>query len=150
MGEKSDRIAVYAIDATSGSLSRLLELAERQATQGMGDAPWPPHYAKQAGEPARVMPSRAKGVRATAGPRAKAPLIIVAKAALKNDAIAGLERWKVRHAAAAARLIPDDVLVDAMRGRSTAWYRIRVNLRHVPEAERPPAEAPEPDYEPTW
>ncbi|HSO34282.1 MAG TPA: non-homologous end-joining DNA ligase [Labilithrix sp.] len=136
------------IDATRGSLTALLELSARHATLGMGDAPWPPHYAKQEGEPARVMPSRAKGVRPTA--RAKAPLVIVAKAALKADALAGLERWKARHADAAAKLIPDDVLVDAMRGRFTAWYRIRVNLRNVPEAERPAAEAPDPDYEPTW
>jgi hypothetical protein len=78
------------------------------------------------------------------------PLIIVAKAALKNDALEGLERWKKRHPGAAAKLVPDDVLIDAMRGRSTAWYRIRVNLRHVPEPERPPPEAPDPDYEPRW
>ena len=75
---------------------------------------------------------------------------LIAKAALKNDALAGLERWKERHPAAAAKLIPDDVLVDAMRGRFTAWYRIRVNLRNVPERERPAAEAPDPDYTPTW
>ena len=142
------------IDRVPGSLEKLLELSERHATQGMGDAPWPPHYAKQAGEPPRVMPSKAKGARpvapARARPRAKAPLVIVAKAALKNDALEGLERWKQRHPGAAAKLIPDDVLVDAMRGRFTAWYRIRVNLRHVPEEERPPGEAPDPDYEPTW
>ncbi len=74
----------------------------------------------------------------------------MAKAALKKDAVEGLERWKARHPAAAAHLIPDDVLVDAMRGRFTAWYRVRVNLRNVPEGERPPVEAPDPDYEPTW
>ena len=52
------------------------------------------------------------------------------------------------HPAAAAQLIPDDVLVDAMRGRFTAWYRIRVNLRNVPEEDRPPEETPDPDYDP--
>ena len=106
------------------------------------------HYAKQEGEPARVMPSRAKGAKAPA--RAKMPLIIVAKAAVKADALAGLERWKERHPEAAARLIPDDALVDAMRGRFTTWYRIRVNLRHVPETDRPAKETPDPDYTPTW
>ncbi len=136
------------IDASPGSLEPLLELSARHAKGGLGDAPWPPMYAKQEGEPARVMPSRAKGVRPTG--RAKMPLIIVAKAALKKDALEGLERWKQRHPQAAAKLIPDDVLVDAMRGRFTAWYRIRVNLRHVAENERPPAEPPDPDYEPTW
>ena len=74
----------------------------------------------------------------------------MAKAALKNDALEGLERWKQRHPHAAAKLVPDDVLVDAMRGRFSAWYRIRVNLRHVPDAERPAAEPPDPDYTPTW
>jgi bifunctional non-homologous end joining protein LigD len=135
------------IDEAAGSLAKLLEISARHESEGMGDAPWPPHYAKTADEPPRVAPSRA---RAPAAPRAKAPLIIVAKAALKKDAIDGLERWKQRHPAAAAKLTPDDVLVDAMRGRFTAWYRVRVNLRHVPEEERPPAEPPDPDYEPTW
>lgn len=136
------------IDETRGSLDRLLELSARHEKDGMGDAPWPPHYAKTADEPPRVAPSRAKGARPA--PRAKAPLVIVAKAALKNDALEGLERWKKRHPEAAAKLIADDVLVDAMRGRFTAWYRIRVNLRNVPEEERPPVEPPDPDYEPTW
>ena len=140
-----------AIDDEPGSLATLLEVSARHESEGMGDAPWPPHYAKAAGEAPRVAPSRAKGAKPKPPPRAKAPLIIVAKAALKNDALAGLDRWKARHPAAAAHLIPDDVLIDAMRGRFTAWYRIRVNLRHVPETERPPAEAPpDPDYEPTW
>jgi hypothetical protein len=137
------------IDDTAGSLATLLEVSARHEREGMGDAPWPPHYAKTAGEPPRVAPSRAKGAPKPP-PRAKAPLVIVAKAALKKDAVEGLERWKARHPAAAAHLIPDDVLVDAMRGRFTAWYRVRVNLRHVPEEERPPVEPPDPDYEPTW
>ncbi len=137
------------IDEAAGSLATLLEVSTRHESEGMGDAPWPPHYAKAAGEPPRVAPSRAKGAPKPP-PRAKAPLVIVAKAALKKDALDGLERWKERHPAAAGRLIPDDILVDAMRGRFTAWYRVRVNLRHVPDAERPQTEAPDPDYEPTW
>ena len=137
------------IDDAAGSLATLLEVSTRHESEGMGDAPWPPHYAKTAGEPPRVAPSRAKGAPKPP-PRAKAPLVIVAKAALKKDALDGLERWKERHPAAAGHLILDDVLVDAMRGRFTAWYRVRVNLRHVPDAERPQNEAPDPDYEPTW
>ena len=62
--------------------------------------------------------------------------------------MAGLERWKERHPEAAGRLAEDDVLVDGMRGRSSLWYRVRVNLRHVPEAQRPAAEPPDPDYDP--
>ena len=144
------------IDDVKGSLATLLEVSARHESEGLGDAPWPPHYAKSENEPPRVAPSRAKGAAAAPAParkpttRAKAPLVIVAKAALKNDALEGLERWKERHPAAAAKLIPDDVLVDAMRGRFTAWYRIRVNLRNVPEEERPAPEPPEPDYEPPW
>lgn len=142
------------IDDAPGSLATLLDVSARHESEGLGDAPWPPHYAKSASEPARVAPSRAKGAKAAASksrlPRPKAPLVIVAKAALKKDALEGLERWKERHPAAAAKLIPDDVLVDAMRGRFTAWYRIRVNLRNVPEEERPAPEPPDPDYEPTW
>ncbi|MDB4944667.1 MAG: primase small subunit [Labilithrix sp.] len=138
------------IDDAPQSLAPLLELAARQEGEGQGDAPWPPHYAKQAGEPARVMPSRARSAGVKAPPRPKMPLVVIAKAALKVDALAGLERWKARHPEAAAKLGPDDVLVDTMRGRFTAWYRIRVNLRNVPEAERPAEEKPDPDYEPTW
>ncbi len=136
------------IDDVEGSLRTLLEVSARHESEGMGDAPWPPHYAKTAGEPPRVAPSRARSPKPPA--RAKAPLVIVAKAALKKDALDGLERWKARHPAATTHLIPDDILVDAMRGRFTAWYRVRVNLRNVPEAERPPVEPPDPDYEPTW
>jgi DNA ligase D-like protein (predicted polymerase) len=137
------------IDRAAGSLDGLLALSAAHEAQGMGDAPWPPHYKKQADEPPRVMPSRAKGARAGGGRRQPIhPLITVAKAADQADALAGLERWKARHPAAAARLTPSDVLVDAMRGRFTTWTRVRVNLRHVPEAERPPEEPPDPDYDP--
>jgi bifunctional non-homologous end joining protein LigD len=74
--------------------------------------------------------------------------VTVANARHKDEAIAGLERWKARHPRAAALLHEDDVLVDSMRGRSSTWTRIRVNLRHVPEADRPAAEPPDPDYDP--
>ncbi len=136
------------IDLRPGSLEPLLELARRQEAEGQRDAPWPPHYAKQEGEPPRVAPSRAKNVAKTAARRAAHPLIVIAKAEEKAVALLGLERWKARWPEAARHLVPDDVLVDAMRGRHTTWTRIRVNLRHVPEADRPTAEAPDPDYDP--
>jgi bifunctional non-homologous end joining protein LigD len=140
------------IDDTPGSLAPLLELSAKHERDGNGDAPWPPHYAKQAGEPKRVQPSRAKKDGAeptkTAQRRAKHPLVIVARALDKDAALAGLERWKAKHPRAAEKLAPEDVLVDAMRGRFTTWTRIRVNLRSVPEAERPPEETPDPDFEP--
>jgi bifunctional non-homologous end joining protein LigD len=136
------------IDAAAGSLEDLLALAARDEAAGLGDAPWPPHFRKMAGEGRRVAPSRAKGA-ASRRPRTKQPLAVVAKSPSREAALAGLERWKARHPAAAARLAPDDVLVDSMRGRSSTWTRIRVNLRHVPEAERPPEEPPDPDDDPT-
>ncbi len=76
------------------------------------------------------------------------PLIEVARAATEAEAREGLERWKERHAGPAKLLAPNDVLVDSMRGRSTTWTRIRLNLRNVPEADRPPQEALEVDYDP--
>jgi bifunctional non-homologous end joining protein LigD len=143
--------ASAGIDQAAGSLDSLLALSASHEAAGLGDAPWPPHYRKQRDEPPRVAPSRQKAASAepaTGRRRSTQPLITVAKAAHKNDALAGLERWKARHPDAAARLQPDDVLVDSMRGRSTTWTRIRINLRHVPEDERPAAEPPEPDYDP--
>src|SRR5437773_2152800 len=150
LAERGDASA--AIDATPGSLDSLLELSAAQDAAGLGDAPWPPHYTKQRGEPPRVAPSR----RASANAKTKGsgrrqstqPLITVAKAEHKEDALAGLERWKARHPEAAARLQVDDVLVDSMRGRSSTWTRIRINLRHVPESERSAEEPPDPDYDP--
>jgi hypothetical protein len=76
------------------------------------------------------------------------PLIEIARAATTEEAMAGLERWKARHAEVWPLLGPADVLVDAMRGRFTTWTRIRLNLRNVPEADRPPDEKPDPDYDP--
>ena len=137
-----------AIDDDAGGLDSLLGLAAAQEAAGAADAPWPPHFEKAAGEGPRVAPSRARKPRGPRTPRTGQPLILVARAKRKDDALAGLERWRGRHAAAAARLAPDDVLVDTMRGRSSAWYRVRVNLRHVPEDERPPAEPPDPDWDP--
>jgi DNA ligase D len=119
------------IDRQAGSLEALLELSARQEKEGLGDAPWPPHYRKQAGEPPRVQPSKAKA-RAE-----KNPLIEVARAQEKADALVVLERWKAEHPEIARHLEPADVLVDSMRGRYRTWTRIRVNLRHVPETDRP-------------
>jgi bifunctional non-homologous end joining protein LigD len=126
------------IDDASGSLERLLELAAKDDAEGLGDAPWPPHFRKMKGEGRRVTPSRAK-----------MPLLVVANSRDRDAALEGLERWKKKHPEAAAHLAVDDVLVDSMRGSSSTWTRIRVNLRHVPEAIRPPQETPDPDDDPT-
>jgi hypothetical protein len=99
------------------------------------------------GEGLRVAPSRAKSV--VKKPRVKMPLIVVANSPDKSAALAGLERWKSKHAEIASLLAADDVLVDSMRGRSSTWTRIRVNMRHVPEAQRPMQETPDPDDDPT-
>ena len=144
------------MDAAPGSLDGLLALAARDDAAGLGDAPWPPHFRKTEGEAPRVAPSRARGAakvdnvdnvdRKTAPPGTRAskmPLITVANSPDKQAALAGLERWKAKHAEAAQQLAVDDVLVDAMRGRSSTWARIRLNLRHVPEAMRPPQETPD-------
>ncbi len=133
-----------AMDASAGSLEKLLELAARDEAAGLGDAPWPPHFRKMEGEAPRVAPSRRKQA-----PRTKMPLLVVANSPDKDAALAGLERWKVAHAKVAEHLAADDVLVDSMRGRSSTWTRIRVNLRHVPEELRPPQETPDPDDDPT-
>ncbi len=137
------------IDGSPGSLDALLELSARQEAAGLGDAPWPPHYAKQAGEPPRVQPSRKKGVRKGSGRRVPTkPLIEIGRAAKKAEALAGLKRWKTRHPRVAAHLQPADVLVDVMRGRSSTWTRVRVNLEHVPATLRPAQEPLDPDYDP--
>jgi bifunctional non-homologous end joining protein LigD len=138
-----------AIDATAGSLDALLELATRDEAAGLGDAPWPPHFQKMAGEAPRVAPSRARARTKPRAARPRLPLIVVANSPSKDEALAGLERWKARHPVAAALLAVDDVLVDAMRGRSSTWTRVRVNLRHVPEGSRPGQETPDPDDDPT-
>ena len=171
------------IDERAFSLDPLLELVARQEREGLGDAPWPPHYAKQAGEPPRVQPSKRRmapqapapnpdaprgragsvpaalpsapvrnadgTVRPTGRRRSTQPLLVISQAADKADALAGLDRWRARHPEAASHVRdPEDLLVDAMRGRFTVWWRVRVNLRNVPEELRPAAEPPDPDYDP--
>ncbi len=145
------------MDAASSSLERLLELADKDEASGLADAPWPPHFRKMEGEASRVAPSRAKSGTVKAGPktaakktpRIKMPLIVVANSPDKKAALAGLERWKTKHSKVAPLLAVHDVLVDSMRGRSSTWTRIRVNLRNVPEALRPAQDAPDPDDDPT-
>ncbi len=129
------------IDRHAGSLERLLELSARHEREGQGDAPWPPHYRKQAGEPPRVQPSKRR--------IPKHPLIEIGRARRKEEAIEGLDRWKARHPDAAAHLEPADVLIDSMRGRHSTWTRVRVNLQHVPAELRPAQEPLDPD-EKTW
>jgi DNA ligase D-like protein (predicted polymerase) len=184
-GDPSD-----GIDEAAGSLEALLELSARQEAQGQGDAPWPPNYRKQSGEPPRVQPSRQRRATAeydtpeaeaarekaraalerrlarrteageegastevahpSAGGRRRSrfPLVEIARAEKQADAVAGLERWKARHPDVVSFLEPRDVLVDSMRGRSTTWTRIRINLQHVPEELRPAQEPLEVDYDP--
>jgi bifunctional non-homologous end joining protein LigD len=125
------------IDRHPGSLDALLELSGRHEHEGLGDAPWPPHYQKQAGEPPRVQPSKRR--------TSKFPLIEIGRAQKKEDALAGLDRWKTRHPEAAKHLEPADVLVDSMRGRFTTWTRIRLNLQNVPAKLRPAQEPLDPD-----
>ncbi len=128
------------IDAAVGRLDGLLELSARHETEGLGDAPWPPNYARTLDEPPRVQPSKRR--------MSTKPLIEIGRAAKQADAVAGLERWKARHPEAWPHLRPADVLVDAMRGRSTTWTRIRVNLENVPPELRPAQEPLDPDYDP--
>jgi hypothetical protein len=175
------------MDSHPGTLDSLLALAARDEAEGLGDAPWPPHFAKQAGEPSRVQPSKAKSSKsfgsqmeegfgaqrfrrqakkiqegdastseaaptkpATRKPRASSkPLHIIAQSPDKPAAEAGLTRWKAAHPEAAEHLQEADILVDRMRGSAYVWYRIRVNLEHIPEALRPPQEAIDPDDDPT-
>jgi hypothetical protein len=146
-----------AMDSSAGSLERLLELAARDEAEGLGDAPWPPHFRKAEGESARVAPSRARSaaekkladVPRERVARTKMPLIVIARSPSEEAAQEGLQRWKDRHREVADLLAVDDVLVDRMRGRSSVWTRIRINLRHVPEELRPPQETPDPDDDPT-
>jgi len=135
------------MNSSPESLEKLLELAGKDEAAGLGDAPWPPHFRKMESEGRRVAPSRAKS--APKKPRVKMPLIVVANSPDKAAALAGLERWKTKYPQVAPLLAADDVLVDSMRGRSSTWTRIRVNLRHVPEDVRPKQETPDPDDDPT-
>ena len=158
------------MDNYPGTLDALLDLAARDEAEGIGDAPWPPHFRKMEGEPSRVQPSKSRSSPATkkaakpstdvadpvAAPgtnkgrrKPTMPLLVISQSSDKAAAEAGLERWKQKHSEAAALLAPDDVLVDRMRGSAYVWYRIRVNLRHVPESLRPAQGAPDPDDDPT-
>ena len=139
------------IDKAAGSIDPLLELAARDEAAGLGDAPWPPHFRKAEGEGPRVAPSRARPAakKPASRSRTKMPLLVIANSPVEQEAMEGLERWKKKYPRAAAHLAVDDVLVDRMRGRSSTWTRIRVNLRHVPEELRPPQETPDPDDDPT-
>ncbi|HJY28518.1 MAG TPA: DNA polymerase domain-containing protein [Pyrinomonadaceae bacterium] len=140
------------MDAHAGSLEKLLELADKDEAAGLGDAPWPPHFQKMEGEATRVAPSRARSAtkKSAAKPkRTRMPLIVVANSPDKKAALEGLERWKKKHPKVAKLLAVDDVLVDSMRGRSSTWTRIRVNLRNIPEKQRPAQETPDPDDDPT-
>ena len=135
------------IDDAPGRLEKLLELAAQDEASGLGDAPWPPHFRKMEGERTRVAPSRAKpaGKRS----RVKAPLLVIANSPDKEAALAGLVRWQKKYPKVVKLLAPEDVLTDSMRGRSSTWTRIRVNLQNVPEGLRPPQETPDPDDDPT-
>jgi DNA ligase D-like protein (predicted polymerase) len=161
------------MDQHAGSLEKLLELAARDEAEGLGDAPWPPHFVKMAGEAPRVAPSRARSAAKSGSAkksrsaektvstekrtrsaakkpaRVRMPLLVIANSPNKEAALAGLERWKRKHRKVATFLAVDDVLVDSMRGRSSTWTRIRINLRNVPEDLRPPQETPDPDDDPT-
>ena len=140
------------MDAHAGSLEKLLELAAKDEAEGLGDAPWPPHFQKMEGEATRVAPSRARSTTkkpAAKKKRERMPLLVVANSPDKKAALEGLERWKAKYPKVAKLLAVDDVLVDSMRGRSSTWTRIRVNLRNVPEKSRPPQETPDPDDDPT-
>jgi bifunctional non-homologous end joining protein LigD len=128
------------IDEATGSLDSLLELSARHETEGLGDAPWPPNYARTIDEPPRVQPSKRR--------MSAKPLIEIGRAAKQAEAMAGLKRWKERHPDVWPHLEPRDVLVDAMRGRYTTWTRIRLNLEHVPPELRPGQEPLDPDYDP--
>jgi hypothetical protein len=130
------------IDRRPGSLEALLELSARHEKEGQGDAPWPPQYAKQPGEPPRVQPSKARsrqgsGKAATGRRVSKHPLIVIAQSAKKDEALRELEKWKQENPQVVEHLEPADILTDSMRGRSSTWTRIRVNLQHVPDDLRP-------------
>lgn len=116
----------HGIDEAVGVLDGLLALAKQ-----LGPAEKPPRAGDGSGRRASTM-----------------PLIEIARTKTKPEALELLERWKAKHPDAAAQLHPADVLVDGMRGSSSLWYRVRVNLQHVPEGERPAQEALLADYDP--
>ncbi|MEP6783421.1 MAG: non-homologous end-joining DNA ligase [Acidobacteriota bacterium] len=134
------------IDRHPGSLDALLELSARQEKDGQGEAPWPPQYKKMPGEPTRVQPSKARknsgkpqaASRKPTGRRvSKHPLIVIAQSGKKDEVLESLEQWKAQHPKVVEHLQAADILTDSMRGRSSTWWRIRINLQHVPEDLRP-------------
>lgn len=114
------------IDRAVGSLDGLLALAKE-----LGPAEKAPRSGNGSGRRQSLM-----------------PLIEIARTRTKPEALAALDEWKSRHAAVVHSLQPADVLVDGMRGSSSLWYRVRVNLQHVPKADRPPQEDLIADYDP--
>jgi len=127
------------MNAEVGRLDGLLELAARDAAAGIADAPWPGQFRSASRQQA---PARAKS-------RTKAPLLVIAQSPDREAALAGLERWLHSHPRVATFLQLEDILVDSMRGRSTNWTRIRVNLKNVPQEARPKQGQPDPDDDPT-
>jgi bifunctional non-homologous end joining protein LigD len=118
------------IDDHAGTLDALLDLAER-----MG--------------PAEKAPKGTKGSSGGALRRTSTmPLIEIARTKTKDEAMAALDQWRARYPSIAGKLQPADVLVDGMRGPSSIWYRIRINLQHVPTDQRPPQEPLLADYNP--
>jgi DNA ligase D-like protein (predicted polymerase) len=114
---------------TAGSLDRLLTLAEELG-------------------PAEKAPKGARRGAGTGRRQSAMPLIEIARTKTKDEAMAALATWRDRYPVAADRLQPADVLVDGMRGPSSIWYRIRINLQHVPDDQRPPQEELIADYSP--
>ena len=131
---------------------------EAEAKREKARAAMEKRFARMEEERAAARATGAAGSRPTCGSgsrptptgrrRSSIPVVEIARAARKDEALAGLERWKERHADAAAQLRPADVLVDSMRGRSTTWTRVRLNLSNVPEDIRPQQEPLEVDYDP--
>ena len=115
------------MDDAVGRLDGLLDLADR-----LGPAEKAPRGAKKGtGRRESVM-----------------PLIEIARTKTKDEAMAALDSWRDKYQEVAKRLEPVDVLIDGMRGPSSIWYRIRINLLHVPEGQRPPQEPLLADYNP--
>ena len=114
------------IDDAAGRLDSLLELAAE-----LGPAPTAPRGAARGGHRASQM-----------------PLLEIARTKTRDEATAAFELWRTRHPDVAALLEPIDILIDGMRGPSSIWYRIRINLQHVPEDRRPAAEPLIADYSP--
>jgi bifunctional non-homologous end joining protein LigD len=103
------------IDDAVGTLDGLLALAAE-----LGPAEKPPRGSSADGRRQSTM-----------------PLIEIARTKTKPEAVAALERWQSENTDVAGMLHPADVLIDGMRGSSSLWYRVRINLQHVPEPDRP-------------